>query len=184
MIRKYSVKNLKWYNKITHANQVSFVNLINTLRFPGLLFQKYRKEEVDMKRLSYAVSIAILVSAFVLMFPIAGYASDDVPRITVEELRDMLDKPGLAILDARIVKDWRKTDSKIKSAVRIDPHDVSSWAPNYAKDQKIVVYCAWKNEYTSASVAGRLIELGYSNVSALKGGWLEWIKKGLPTEPK
>jgi rhodanese-related sulfurtransferase len=95
-----------------------------------------------MKKVSYAVSITILVVVFSLIIPVTGYASDDVPRISTEDLKDMLDDPGIAILDTRIVKDWRKTDKKIRGAVRVDPHDVSSWASNYTKDQRIVVYCA------------------------------------------
>jgi 3-mercaptopyruvate sulfurtransferase SseA len=33
-------------------------------------------------------------------------------------------------------------------------------------------------------VAGKLIDLGYKDVSALKGGWKEWVKKGFTTELK
>jgi rhodanese-related sulfurtransferase len=33
-------------------------------------------------------------------------------------------------------------------------------------------------------VAGRLMELGFKDVYALKGGWKEWVKKDFPTEPK
>jgi rhodanese-related sulfurtransferase len=33
-------------------------------------------------------------------------------------------------------------------------------------------------------VAGKLIELGYKDVKALKGGWKEWINKNFATESK
>jgi len=33
-------------------------------------------------------------------------------------------------------------------------------------------------------VAGKLIDLGYKDVKALKGGWKQWSKEGYPTEPK
>lgn len=96
-----------------------------------------------MKRTFKAVSAAIFSLVFFsLAFPVAGYGSEDVPRISTGELEDMLGAPGLAVLDARTVKDWRKSKAKIKGAVRVDPHDVSSWAANYQKDQKIVLYCA------------------------------------------
>jgi len=33
-------------------------------------------------------------------------------------------------------------------------------------------------------VAQKLMGMGYKNVYALKGGWLEWEKAGYPTEKK
>ncbi len=76
-----------------------------------------------------------------LMLPASVHA-DDVPRIDREELRDLVGNADNVILDARLVKEWRKSDGKIPGAVRVDPHDVSSWAGQYAKDQRIIVYCS------------------------------------------
>lgn len=87
-------------------------------------------------------TMLICVFAAILIFASAGYAAEDVPRISKEELLSELDNPDVALLDARIVTDWRKSDKKIRGAVRVDPHDVSSWADNYPKDKRIVVYCA------------------------------------------
>ena len=39
-------------------------------------------------------------------------------------------------------------------------------------------------EATSARVALKLIEKGYTRVFALKGGWNDWQDAGYPTEPK
>jgi len=33
-------------------------------------------------------------------------------------------------------------------------------------------------------VARELVELGFKNVFALKGGWDEWLKAGYPVEKK
>jgi len=33
-------------------------------------------------------------------------------------------------------------------------------------------------------VAQQLLEMGFPQVWALKGGWREWERKGYPTEPK
>jgi rhodanese-related sulfurtransferase len=33
-------------------------------------------------------------------------------------------------------------------------------------------------------VASKLIEMGYTSVYALKGGWVEWEKAGYPIEKK
>jgi len=40
------------------------------------------------------------------------------------------------------------------------------------------------HEGTSVRVALRLIEMGYKNAYALKGGWWEWVGAGYPMESK
>lgn len=87
-----------------------------------------------------------LVFCFVILLlvtlPAAVCVGDDVPRISKEELRELLGSPDLVLLDVRIVSDWRKSDVKIQGAVRVDPHDVSSWAGDYPRERKIVAYCS------------------------------------------
>jgi hypothetical protein len=85
--------------------------------------------------------LAVVVLALALS-PVGMALADEVPRMGKEELRGLLDNPDVVILDARAVKDWRKSDAKLPGAVRVDPHDVSSWAGDYPKDKRIVVYCA------------------------------------------
>ena len=82
--------------------------------------------------------------AFMLLFAFTmpTYGADDVPRISTEQLKDILGNPDIALLDVRTEKDWGKSDRKIAGAVRVDPDDVSSWAGGYSKDQKIILYCA------------------------------------------
>jgi rhodanese-related sulfurtransferase len=83
-----------------------------------------------------------LIIVFMLAFALQAYGEDDVPRISTEHLKEMLGSSDLMLLDGRIAKEWRKSDKKIIGAIRVDPHDVSSWAGDYSKDQKIVVYCS------------------------------------------
>jgi rhodanese-related sulfurtransferase len=66
----------------------------------------------------------------------------DVSRLTIEELKAMLQQPDLVVVDVRTVSDWKKSDLKISGAQREDPLDVDSWAGNYAKTKTIVLYCA------------------------------------------
>jgi len=68
--------------------------------------------------------------------------SADVPRMTNDELKALLGNPDLIILDVRRDSDWNGSDSKIKGAVREDPHDIESWANKYSKDKTLVLYCA------------------------------------------
>ena len=90
-----------------------------------------------------AAGIGLLaVFLFLTPFVPSAYAGETARSISQEQLLSILDNPSLTILDARLNKDWRKSDSKIKGAVRVDPHDVSSWIGNYSPDQKIVIYCS------------------------------------------
>ena len=75
-------------------------------------------------------------------FTLQAYGGDDAPRISTEELQAMLGSPGLVLLDARADRDWEKSDIKIVGSIRVDPNEVNSWAGDYGKNQKIILYCA------------------------------------------
>jgi rhodanese-related sulfurtransferase len=108
----------------------------------------------------------------------------DVPRMQVDELKARLGDPALVVIDVRQTGDWNAGSNKIKGAIREDFRSVSDWASNYPEDKTIVLYCTWPSEGTSASVARKLIEKGFTKVYALKGGWDAWEKAGYPIEPK
>jgi hypothetical protein len=78
--------------------------------------------------------------AFLLLFAFTmpTYGEEEVPRISTEQLKDILGSSDLVVLDGRIRKDWKKSDMKIAGAIRVDPHDVSSWAGDFSKDQKMI----------------------------------------------
>ncbi len=66
-----------------------------------------------------------------------------VSRITKEELKAMLGKPDVIVVDVRQSWDWNKSQEKIPGAVREDPEkDVKTWATKYPKDKTLVFYCA------------------------------------------
>jgi rhodanese-related sulfurtransferase len=92
------------------------------------------------KNWNMALGLTFLL-LFAFTMPAYG-GGDEIPRISTEQLKDILGNSDLVVLDGRIRKDWKKNDRKIAGAVRVDPHDVSSWAGDFSKDQKIVVYCS------------------------------------------
>ena len=69
-------------------------------------------------------------------------AAGEVPQINKEELKAMLDKENVVIIDVRIGKDWKASESKIKGAVREEPKKAKSWAIKYDKEKTYVLYCA------------------------------------------
>jgi len=98
-------------------------------------------------------SVVLIVAGLVLSLLVAGPsfvtgAADDkipypeVPRITKEQLKEMLGKSDVAIIDARPVEQWKYTDQVIPGMVHEDPLSIKEWAQKYDKNKKIVVYCA------------------------------------------
>jgi len=95
--------------------------------------------------------IVLLVAGPVLTLMVAGPsfvtgAADDkipfpeVPRITKEQLKAMLGKPDVVIIDARPVEQWKYSDQIIPGTVHEDPLSIQSWTQKYDKNKKIVVY--------------------------------------------
>ncbi len=64
------------------------------------------------------------------------------PRISKEQLQVQLDDPSLLILDVRTASHWKRSETKIKGAIRENPEDVVSWFSRYIKSKIIVFYCA------------------------------------------
>ena len=64
----------------------------------------------------------------------------DVPRITKEETKELLGKPGVIFLDCRPEEQWRTSEQKLPGAIHENPLEVASWASKYSKDSKIIIY--------------------------------------------
>jgi rhodanese-related sulfurtransferase len=69
-------------------------------------------------------------------------AAEEVPRMTKDELKTMLDDSNVVILDVRAGRDWEGSERKIKGSIRENPKRFESWAHKYSKDNTIVLYCA------------------------------------------
>jgi rhodanese-related sulfurtransferase len=93
-----------------------------------------------MKWKSLMIFVLALSSTMINMFIQAAMA--EVPRITKEELKGMLDNPDVVIVDVRLGKDWDASEFKIKGAVRVDKNNVEALADQYPKDKTLVFYCA------------------------------------------
>ena len=97
-----------------------------------------------MKKIVYVLCILV----FFLGLPSCSslvrvkHSFQSVSKVTVDELKSILDNPEITILDVRDVPDWNKSNMKIPNSIRETPDDVSSWLNKYNKNQKIIVYCA------------------------------------------
>lgn len=85
----------------------------------------------------------ILLLALLLVLTSVGLShAGDVPLMTTDELKAMLDTPDLLILDVRRGKDWKSSEFKIKGASHYKPENYNEWVSSIPKSKKIVLYCA------------------------------------------
>jgi predicted sulfurtransferase len=86
--------------------------------------------------------LPIILSFGLILMLCAPAHSQDVPRITKEELKAMLGNPDVVVVDVRAGSDWRASTMKIKGAVREEPDKIDSWMSKYGRDKTLVFYCA------------------------------------------
>ena len=90
-----------------------------------------------MKR--YAAS-AVLLVFLGLAYGLAQ--ADDTHMMTKDQLRPLLGKSDVIIIDVRTNYDWDNSKAKIPGAVREEGMKFASWMNKYPKDKTLVLYCA------------------------------------------
>jgi hypothetical protein len=86
-----------------------------------------------------ALAVSLIVVFLGCIFPTPSRALE-APRITKEELKARLGARDVIVVDARIAHDWKESDSKIKGAIRENPHEVDQWMDKYPKAKTLVFY--------------------------------------------
>lgn len=89
---------------------------------------------------SKAVAWALIVLALAGGIAVPATASDEAPRMTKEELRRLLGDPDLVVIDVRVGGDQAPT--RIPGSKHERAAEVGTWAENYPKGKRIVLYCA------------------------------------------
>src|SRR4030042_5675872 len=130
--------------------------------------------------------LAVLMLIFLAIgFPVPSAFSADVPMMTKDELKTMLDNPNLVIFDVRLGSDYFSSDLKIKGAVRPDMgNHLSITLFTYPKGKNFVVYCASSNEERSTANVKDILSYGrdgYTKAYVVTGGWEEGIKANYHT---
>ncbi len=128
----------------------------------------------------FTILTAILLTGFV-----HAASKADVPRISIQELKAMLDKgTPVTIIDAQPKSIYE--EGHIKGAIslpwksQIDLEDV--WS--LPSDIPIVTYCdCGPGESDSADIAAQLIGMGYDDVKVLRDPAIRgWKEAGYPIE--
>ena len=68
------------------------------------------------------------------------FAVEDVPRISKEDLKELVGNADVIILDVRKSENWQKSEVKIKGAIRRMPKTFDTWANKLPRDKKLFLY--------------------------------------------
>jgi rhodanese-related sulfurtransferase len=124
--------------------------------------------------------------ALLFLFNAATYAAhDEVPRVTIEELKKIIDtKADVVILDVQSKGVYDK--GHIKGALSLPWVEelTDSAVKHLPRTKPIVAYCdCGPGETDSAGMAAQLIDMGFTEVKVLKDPSIRgWKKAGLPIE--
>lgn len=124
-----------------------------------------------------SVTVLVVLAAAAL----SAQAIRNVPRITIDELKALIGKDAVVVLDVRRPDEFAQ--GHIPGAVNLDYTLVSAQGSRFKGETRpVVAYCACANEMTAARAAVDLAALGITGAKALKGGWDEWLARGEPIE--
>jgi hypothetical protein len=99
-----------------------------------------RRGEMTIRLALLAILVVALACADPAVTPSAA-AGEEVPRMTIGQVKDVLGNPNYVILDVRKSSDWEGSDSKIQGAIREDPSNLNAWVDKYPKDKILLFYC-------------------------------------------
>jgi membrane protein DedA with SNARE-associated domain/rhodanese-related sulfurtransferase len=154
----------------------------------GVGFQDAVNDVIEVLEQLGKWGLVAIIAAFALIVALKWwqrqrfYRQLRMARISIGELRDLLDQGELpVILDVRSPLAQRQ-DGRIPGAIRINAQTFGETPPELSADGEVIVYCACPNEASAALVAKRLIQQGYSRVRPLQGGIDAWIAAGYAIE--
>ena len=134
------------------------------------------------------VSTILLLAMIPLTFGAEDVLFPDIPRITVEKVKEKVDKDDkdFVLLDVRDAASYAA--GHIKGAVNVyydptgDPMNRQMILMAMPMDRLIVTYCDCTDDGNSGAVADELLMLGYDpdKVSILSGGSLKWVEVKYP----
>ena len=93
-----------------------------------------------MRRIKRTILTAVL--GLTVLGAVEIPADKRAPRMTKEELKPMLGKPDLVVIDIRLEEQWKFSNRKIPGAVHENPTVPDTWMKKYPKDKTLVFYCA------------------------------------------
>ena len=134
------------------------------------------------------IALIIALALFIAVKALQRYQlirSLRMSRVSVDELNELLAEgsPPL-IVDVRSLSSQKR--GRIPGAVWVDSHafdeSLRARGLNDRIGQDVIVYCDCPNEASAATVAKKLMRVGFKRVRPLGGGIDAWIEKGYSVE--
>jgi len=154
----------------------------------GVAFQNAVNDVIEVLEQFGKWGLLAIIAGFALFIALKWwqrqrfYRQLRMARISVEELRDLLDRGELpVILDVRSPL-AQGMNGRIPGAIPVDADTFGDKPAELSAAGEVIVYCACPNEASAALVAKRLIQQGYSRVRPLHGGIDAWIAAGYAIE--
>jgi rhodanese-related sulfurtransferase/thiol-disulfide isomerase/thioredoxin len=114
--------------------------------------------------------------------PSKAQKATKAPRITVEDLKKMMDE-GATVVIVDTNEEINYKLKHIKGAIHFPWAKVIGDPGPLPKDRLLVLYCGCIGEEASDNVAQQLMNpWGYKNIKVLDGGLMRWVKLGYPVE--
>jgi len=107
-------------------------------------------------------------------------AKAQVTQITVDEAKQMLEEGSCVFLDCREPDEF--AGGHVPGAINLPRGLLEFKVENQFPDKSanIVVYC--KSGGRGCLASQTLVQMGYTNVKNMDGGWVAWEKAGYPVE--
>lgn len=93
-----------------------------------------------IKLIRYIPGLMAVMFIALMVAPLASATT--IQTITKEELKPMLDRADVVVLDARSGRDWKSSEFMITGAQRANPGEFSDWIAKHDKSKTYVLYCA------------------------------------------
>ena len=133
--------------------------------------------QLSPKTLTGIVFAAVVLAVSSAASAVAEQAIRNVPRISIDELKTLMQQDAVLIVDVRDPESFAK--GRIPGAINIDYTQILKEGGKFAGETRIIVaYCACANEMTAARASVDLAAKGIAGAKALKGGWDEWVQRG------
>jgi rhodanese-related sulfurtransferase len=106
--------------------------------------------------------------------------ADNTQRITLAEAKKDFDAGNVVFVDTRAEVQYKS--ERIKGSINMPLEAFETRYKTIPADKKIIAYCSWPSEHTSASLVAELNKKGIGNAYALVGGTQAWKTAGYPME--
>jgi len=124
---------------------------------------------------------ASFVVLFVAFVPFCSIHAQDAPftMLTMQQVSEMLGKPGVYLLDANLPEIYEK--NHLPGAVNVTPENLKKCLPR-DRNATVIFYCADRRCTASEGAARDAVKLGYKKVYTMPEGIFGWVRSGRATE--